>query len=614
MLFLIISNNIRPALIWLFILVPISDCLAVSPAEYSANKQTEEVAITANPRLAKANPAVSFSDEQSWLPFAAFGEQGTYIAAAAVVLITIFIFWNRRLSHEINLRVETERRLNEAQRLAKIGSWEFDLIRNELIWSDETYQITEIDKTRVDISYEVFLEAIHPEDRDMLDKAYHDSLKSHLPYEITHRLLMADGRIKYVNESCETFFDNEGNPVRSLGTVQDVTELKKKEQEVELMASIVKHSQDFIGIADIEGNALFINEAGSNLVGISDIEHLLKTNMMDYFSDEAREVLVNEILPTVKAKGRWAGESHFQHFTSRENIPVWFDVFRIDHPVTGKPLNYATITRDIRQQKAIEFELNKHRDHLEELVHERTKDIKIARDEAQRANQAKSEFLSRMSHELRTPMNAILGFGQVLKMGRDKLTTMQDDNVKEILRAGYHLLDLINDVLDLSKVESGKLDVLMTTVSVDEILLECTAMIQNDVKTHHLSLIDHISGRGFQVKADHTRLKQVLVNLLSNAVKYNSEHGHILLDAKCIDKQRLRINITDAGNGLSEEDIGKLFTPFERMASTRNVEGTGIGLVISKHLIEAMSGAIGIESQSGVGSTFWIELELYEDS
>ena len=240
--------------------------------------------------------------------------------------------------------------------------------------------------------------------------------------------------------------------------------------------------------------------------------------------------------------------------------------------------------------------------------------LELEKKRVEKASQAKSEFLSSMSHELRTPMNAILGFGQLLEMEAESLSETQSDNVKEILNAGQHLMQLINEVLDLSKIESGKLDVSMEEVKIDDLLHQCISLITTQAEARQLELIDHISCHGYAVNADFTRLKQVFLNLLSNAVKYNREQGSITLECHITNEQRLCIRITDTGNGLTEDEIAKLFTSFERLSANNHIEGTGIGLVISKHLIEIMGGTIGVESVPGEGTTFWVELALFDQA
>ncbi|MFV1984807.1 MAG: sensor histidine kinase [Thiohalomonadales bacterium] len=233
-----------------------------------------------------------------------------------------------------------------------------------------------------------------------------------------------------------------------------------------------------------------------------------------------------------------------------------------------------------------------------------------SRDEAIAASNIKSQFLSSMSHELRTPMNAILGFGQLLELEANELSEDQRNNIKEILDAGNHLLHLINEILDLGRIEAGKLDIFLEKVDVDDVILQCLPLIQVQLDENKVELIDNLKGKGYSVFADFIRLKQVLLNLISNAIKYNRTFGRVILECKVINKQHLRIQVTDTGEGMHKNDIAKLFTPFERLNNVNNVEGTGIGLVISKNIIELMSGKIGVECEPGKGCTFWVELPL----
>jgi len=269
-----------------------------------------------------------------------------------------------------------------------------------------------------------------------------------------------------------------------------------------------------------------------------------------------------------------------------------------------------SFTEMINKVEVSKSQLNDLNANLELIVNARTKDLNAALSAAEQANQAKSEFLSRMSHELRTPMNAILGFGQLLELDADGFSPTQKQNVAEILLAGDHLLNLINDVLDLAKIESGKFEASIKDVFLNDVLQGCLALISPQLESLHLRVIDNVTNHNYVVRADFTRLKQVMLNILSNAVKYNGEYGKITLTCEIREAHRLRISISDTGDGLSEADIGKLFTSFERLNQRNNVEGAGIGLVITKHLIEIMGGSIDVECKLGEGCTFHVELEL----
>jgi signal transduction histidine kinase/CheY-like chemotaxis protein len=258
-------------------------------------------------------------------------------------------------------------------------------------------------------------------------------------------------------------------------------------------------------------------------------------------------------------------------------------------------------------------ELKRYQGRLEELVQERTAQLKTARDQAEQASAAKSEFLSRMSHELRTPLNAILGFGQLLETDPDQpLSEQQADSVREIMRGGRHLLELVNEVLDLSRIESGRLGLSLEPVILGPLIGSSMAQIQPLAAQRGIALTMEL-GAPRAVLADHTRLSQVMLNLLSNAVKYNRERGMIHVSCATVSDTKIRTSVRDSGVGLSVEALPRLFRPFERMESAYDgIEGTGIGLAISKKLVEAMHGTIGVDSVPGEGSTFWFELPLVE--
>jgi signal transduction histidine kinase/ActR/RegA family two-component response regulator len=234
--------------------------------------------------------------------------------------------------------------------------------------------------------------------------------------------------------------------------------------------------------------------------------------------------------------------------------------------------------------------------------------VRLAKDEAERANRAKSEFLSRMSHELRTPLNAILGFGQLLEM--ESLSPGERESVEHILKGGRHLLDLINEVLDIARIEEGRLTVSLEPVSVNEVVQESLDLVAPLAAAQDVRLTGGAAGLPNRfVVADRQRLKQVLLNLLSNAVKYNRKGGVASLSFEEMPEGRLRIKVHDSGPGIAPEKLERVFTPFERLgAEQTGIEGTGLGLALSKRLSEVMGGTLGLESAVGRGSTFWIEL------
>jgi len=262
------------------------------------------------------------------------------------------------------------------------------------------------------------------------------------------------------------------------------------------------------------------------------------------------------------------------------------------------------------EREIASLKLKQHHQQLEIKVLERTRELSLARDEAEQANKIKSEFLSHMSHELRTPLNAILGFGQMLELDAVDLNPDQRMSVQEILAAGRHLLVLINDVLDLAKIESGKFEIEIEEVEIKEVLEECLSIISIQANINNIEIINLINKKDYEIKANAMRLKQVMLNLLSNAMKYNQPGGKITLHSRLLDEETLRICVSDTGNGLTEKELSQLFVAFDRLGVSSNIEGSGIGLLISKQMVELMHGAMGVESIKGEGSTFWVQFKL----
>ena len=276
----------------------------------------------------------------------------------------------------------------------------------------------------------------------------------------------------------------------------------------------------------------------------------------------------------------------------KDGSTFWANVvFTAIRDPAGNARGFAKLTRDLTERRQVEETLTR------------------AKGAAEKANLAKSNFLSSMSHELRSPLNAILGFAQLMESDPTPVTASQTASIAEILRAGWYLLELINEILDLAQIESGKLSLSKEPTSLAEVILECQAMIEPQAQKGGIRMtFPHFDVPLF-VLADRTRLKQVLMNLLSNAVKYNQSGGTVVVDCLATRPDRIRISVKDSGAGLPPEKLAQLFQPFNRLGQERGaVQGTGIGLVMSKRLVELMGGVIGVESSVGVGSEFWCEL------
>ena len=370
---------------------------------------------------------------------------------------------------ELALR-ETEARFAKSQAFAGIGTWDWNIETGALYWSDHIAVLFGGASGSLETSYDNFVKAIHPDDREKVTGAVTACVEENADYDVEHRVVWLDGTIRWLHERGDTVRNENGVATNMLGVVRDVTVRK---------------------------------EAEANLLQ--------------------------------------------------------------------------------------------------------------ARDIADNANRAKSDFLSSMSHELRTPMNSILGFSQLLEGNPDEpLTEDQQDSVQHIIRSGRHLLELIDDILDLAKIETGKISVSIEPVSVPIVLDECLSIIDGLAKSRGVTISQPETPLAPpKIYADATRFKQVMLNLMTNAIKYNRENGAILIALEQTARETLRISVSDTGNGIADNLTDELFTPFNRLgAENTEIEGTGIGLVICKSLIESMDGTIGMESEVGKGSTFWVELPL----
>jgi PAS domain S-box-containing protein len=295
-------------------------------------------------------------------------------------------------------------------------------------------------------------------------------------------------------------------------------------------------------------------------------------------------------LAQAAANGRYEDEGWRMR---KDGTVFWANiVFTAIRDQGGNLRGFAKLTRDLTERNKVEAILT------------------TATAVAEKANQAKSDFLSSMSHELRSPLNAILGFAQLMESDLPAPTPAQGESIIQILNAGWYLLELINEILDLATIESGKLSMSVEPVALSELLLECHAMIEPLALRRGIHMSFPRSDAPYCVNADRTRIKQVLINLLSNAIKYNTPGGTVAVDCTANGHSgRVRITVTDTGAGLPPEKLAQLFQPFNRLGQeAKGEEGTGIGLVVSKRLVELMDGVIGVDSTIGTGSVFWVEL------
>ena len=277
----------------------------------------------------------------------------------------------------------------------------------------------------------------------------------------------------------------------------------------------------------------------------------------------------------------------------------------------AKEADGAFILRVTLSDVTVRKQVDEDRALFEQVLQDKNIELERARSVAEQANLAKSNFLSSMSHELRTPLNAILGFAQLIESGSPPPTPSQKRSLAQILKGGWYLLELINEILDLALIESGRATLSREAMTPGELLLECRAMMETQAEQRGIELTFPQLKIPYFVSADRTRLKQILINLLSNAIKYNKTGGTVIVECRLSPPDSLRISVRDSGEGLTAMQLQQLFQPFNRLGKeTGAEEGTGIGLVVTKRLVELMGGRIGAESIVGVGSVFWIDLRL----
>lgn len=460
--------------------------------------------------------------------------------------------------------------------------------------------------------------AVHQDDRQAVVDAISQCIEKGVNYDIEHRVVWPDGTTHWVHESGNVIRGEAGEPLHMVGIVQDVDLRKQTELELAEGEGRLREAQ---ALARIGSWKAVFNKDGRD-PEISWSEELFK--LYGYSPGDSvdhRNVFLALVHPDdfqkvmeAEEKAKQVGYGDMVHRIIRRDGSVRHvhELSVADKDDKGRILQMRGTIQDITDR--IEAE-----NRIREIEEKGREALIEAKEEAENANRAKSQFLSNMSHELRTPMNAIIGFSQLLKLDDGApLSDSQLESVDEILKGGQHLLELINEVLDLSKIEAGKIDLSIETVFLNNLVEESLQLIAPLAAERNIEIelvcdgqfltAQQMAARVVSARADRVRMKQVLLNLLSNGVKYNREGGRLTIAFE--QKQDVvKVSITDTGEGLTVEQKSQLFKSFERLnAIQEGIEGTGIGLVITKNIVELIGGKIGVDSEYGEGSTFWIEL------
>ena len=389
-----------------------------------------------------------------------------------------------------------------------------------------------------------------------------------------------------------------------------LTELELAQQNLQRLSTAVEQSPASIVITDIDAKIIFVNDSFVRASGYSAAE-AIGQNPRLLQSGETSRSTYESLWPTLVKGDVWHGE----FLNKRKDGSRYLELATIS-PVrnaNSEITHYVAVKEDITERRKNEIELLRHRQHLEELVELRTYELAVTKEEAETANRAKSEFLANMSHEIRTPMNAIIGLNYLLM--KSQLQPEQRQKLIKVSAATEHLLQIINDILDLSKIEAGKLVLERQAFSPAQVMSSVLSMVRDQALGKGLHIEMDSDGLPNEVYGDATRLRQILLNFTSNAVKF-TQSGSISLSGEVLDSDAneivCRFSVTDSGVGIKPVDCARLFNAFEQLdgSTTRHFGGTGLGLAIARHLAQLMGGEVGVESTPGVGSRFWITARL----
>jgi len=516
----------------------------------------------------------------------------------------------RKLAEEA-LR-ESEFLLRESQRIGQLGGWRADPDHNTVMWTEGVYSITELPLDfKPDL--ETALDAYLPDSRTRVVESLTGSIQTGKSFSIQ---VQVRGAQSGMNKWCELrgfpHYDAEGRIDYLTGTLQDISERKQTEaallESEARLSTIIENEPECIKIIDAAGRLTEMNPAGLAMIEA------------DSLSQVAGHPVLNVIAPEFRTeyarlhKRVMAGEMMQMQYQvlGLKGHRRWLETHAVPVQLGGETVHLA-VTRDIEAQKQSEAELEQYRNHLEQLVEERTSALSVALDAAETANIAKSAFLANMSHEIRTPMNGIIGMANILR--KEGVTPQQANRLDTIDASAQHLLSVINNILDLSKIEAGKFTLEEAPVVVSSLLANVSSILAERVKAKGLHLLIETGHLPHQLLGDPTRLQQALLNYATNAVKF-TETGtvtlRVLLQEESADAVTVRFEVQDTGIGIAPEAMSRLFSAFEQADNSMTCKygGTGLGLAITRRLAELMGGKVGADSTAGVGSTFWFTVNL----
>ncbi len=414
---------------------------------------------------------------------------------------------------------------------------------------------------------------------------------SHENTRLEKRYIRSDGETVWGDLSLTATGKKDKDRTHLIGMIVDITERKQLREDYETLFEL---SPDFVGVGTLQGYFTKVNKSFCEKLGFEEREFYNKP-FVEFVFEEDIEATLNALS---KAITNPEPQVLFikNRYLSKGGELIWIDWFVRTNPTDNTFYAYG---RDMSEQY---------------LAHEA---LKVSRDEAERANRSKSEFLASMSHELRTPMNAVLGFAQMLKYSMSEpLSDRQLEYVNNVIDGGEHLNTLLDDVLDLAKVESDQIVLSLEEVEANSVIADCISMVQALAAEKDVTIINTLMGDdGASLNSDPARLKQVLINLLTNAIKYNRAGGTVTIDGAVVEHEYYRLSVIDTGVGIPENKRAMIFEMFQRLDADPMItrDGIGIGLSVSKALVEKMGGQCGVDSEEGAGSTFWIELPLFSN-